>query len=537
MINRINIEVVLFEINGHTVELIPDGEKPNVYRRMVVESGDRNRMTMNATGIIFPHQLFEDSPLFSGSDSLLLVEEYLFFNQYVFHKQKIAFQRAAMKAYEAYLLEKGFQVTYIEAVEEQSDIRKLIPQLAGQGVDHISYIDPADQWLGERIRQSADEAGISTQKHENPLFLNKESELLDYFGSKKRMFQTDFYKDQRLKREILLDEDGKPVGGSWTYDTRNRLKYPKSKVPPTIPVPPLNDFYREARSYTERHFGDYYGTIHPDFRYPTTFRESREWLQAFLSGRFEEFGPYEDAIVSDEVFLHHSVLSPLLNTGLLRPDEVVEQALSHARQYDIPIESLEGFIRQVVGWREFIRAVYVLKGTEERTKNFWGFHRKIPAAFWKGETGMEPLDISIRKVMKYGYAHHIERLMVIGNFMLLCEFDPDEVYRWFMEMFVDSYDWVMVPNVYGMSQFADGGLLATKPYISGSNYLLKMSDYKKGDWQKTWDGLFWRFLHVHRDFFQSNPRLKMLVTTFDKMPQEKRDAHLHNAEQYLAALE
>jgi deoxyribodipyrimidine photolyase-related protein len=183
-----------------------------------------------------------------------------------------------------------------------------------------------------------------------------------------------------------------------------------------------------------------------------------------------------------------------------------------------------------------MRGVYVTKGSEERVRNFWGFSRKIPKSFYDGTTGIFPVDETIKKVLETGYCHHIERLMVLGNFMLLCEFDPDEVYRWFMELFIDAYDWVMVPNVYGMSQFADGGLMATKPYISGSNYLMKMSDYKKGEWQHVWDGLFWRFMHIHRDFFLQNPRLGMLVNTFDKMPHEKQKSHLKNAEEFLCKL-
>jgi deoxyribodipyrimidine photolyase-related protein len=226
----------------------------------------------------------------------------------------------------------------------------------------------------------------------------------------------------------------------------------------------------------------------------------------------------------------------MLNVGLLTPQYIIDEALLYASNHEIPLNSLEGFMRQIVGWREFIRAVYELKGNEERTKNYWGFTRKIPDSFWNGTTGIEPIDSTIKKVLETGYCHHIERLMVLGNFMLLCEFDPDEVYRWFMELFIDAYDWVMVPNVYGMSQFADGGLMATKPYISGSNYVMKMSDYKKGAWQTIWDGLFWRFMHTHRTFFLQNPRLGMLVRTFDKMSDEKKNLHLKNAEEYLFKL-
>jgi deoxyribodipyrimidine photolyase-related protein len=246
---------------------------------------------------------------------------------------------------------------------------------------------------------------------------------------------------------------------------------------------------------------------------------------------------YEDAIVAKENILHHSVLTPMLNTGLLTPQQVLDAVLKHAEAYGTPLNSVEGFVRQVIGWREFIRIVYEREGSKQRSTNYWKFKRKIPAGFWTGTTGIAPIDITIRKVLATGYCHHIERLMVLGNFMLLCEFDPDEVYKWFMELFIDAYDWVMVPNVYGMTQFADGGLMTTKPYISGSNYLMKMSDYEKGDWQQVWDGLFWRFMHVHRDFFLKNPRLGMLVGTFDKMSEEKRNNHLATAEKYLISLD
>ena len=186
--------------------------------------------------------------------------------------------------------------------------------------------------------------------------------------------------------------------------------------------------------------------------------------------------------------------------------------------------SLEGFIRQIMGWREFIKIVYEREGSKQRTTNYWKFTRKIPANFWKGTTGIPPIDITIQKILKTGYCHHIERLMVLGNFMILCEFDPDEVYRWFMEMFIDAYDWVMVPNVYGMSQFADGGLMATKPYISGSSYVLKMSDFKKGEWCEIWDALFWNFMNKHRNVISKNPRMAMLLKTYDKMSEEKKKA-------------
>ena len=487
-------------------------------------------------GILFPHQLFEQNALAAKCDTIYLVEEWLFFKQYNFHKQKISFHRASMKFYESYLQSNNMKVVYIDSVNVLADVRKLIPHLKSVGITAFEYIDTTDYWLERRIEKACKAYDVKANKNRSPLFLNSSEEIATYFSDKKRMFQTDFYKHQRQTRNILLESNQKPVGGKWTYDYENRMKYPKGKMPPKLDFSKPNNYYKEAGTYTQKYFTDNYGKLNTDFIYPTTFTESKKWLQDFFKTRFSAFGEYEDAIVSNENILHHGVLTPMLNTGLLTPEFIIDEALQYASNHEIPLNSLEGFIRQIIGWREFIRAVYELKGKEERTKNYWGFTRKIPDSFWKGTTGIEPIDSTIKKVLETGYCHHIERLMVLGNFMLLCEFDPDEVYRWFMELFIDAYDWVMVPNVYGMSQFADGGLMATKPYISGSNYLMKMSDYKKGEWQKVWDGLFWRFMHVHRTYFLQNPRLGMLVRSFDNMPDIKQKAHLNAASQFLDSL-
>jgi deoxyribodipyrimidine photolyase-related protein len=310
----------------------------------------------------------------------------------------------------------------------------------------------------------------------------------------------------------------------------------QKKTPPSVQYPDSDAYYLEAKIYVEKHFSNHLGSLTEHTLYPTNFISTNNWLQQFFEQRFMEFGTYEDAIVAENSILNHSVLTPMLNVGLITPKQIIDACLLYSEENNIPINSTEGFIRQITGWREFIRGVYEAKGSEERTTNFWGFKKKIPKSFYDGTTGIAPIDKTIKKVLQTGYCHHIERLMVLGNFMMLCEFDPDEVYKWFMELFIDAYDWVMVTNVYGMSQFADGGLMATKPYISGSNYLMKMSNYKKGDWQNTWDGLFWRFMHTHRDFFLSNPRLGMLVKMFDKMPSEKQEQHIKHAKQYLISL-
>ena len=374
-------------------------------------------------------------------------------------------------------------------------------------------------------------------EHNSPSFLNTKEDLASFFRSdKKKYHQTTFYIDQRKKRNILIESDGKPTGGAWTFDTENRKKYPAKKTAPFVQFPDIDLYYIEAKKYVETHFSKHLGSLTDSPLYPINFKITKAWLDQFFKERFNDFGIYEDAIVADNSILNHSVLTPMLNVGLISPKEIIDACLLYAKENKVPINSTEGFVRQIIGWREFIRGVYITRGSEERTTNFWKFKKKIPASFYTGTTGIPPIDITIKKVLETGYCHHIERLMVLGNFMLLCEFDPDEVYRWFMELFIDSYDWVMVTNVYGMSQFADGGLMASKPYISGSNYLMKMSNYKKGEWQAVWDGLFWRFMNSHRDFFLSNPRLGMLVRMFDKMPIEKQEKHIKNGEAYLETL-
>ena len=451
---------------------------------------------INKCCLVFPNQLFKDSILINTNNHIFLVEEYLFFKQYKFHKQKISFHRSTMKFYEDYLKSQGIRVSYINSNDNESDILNLLDMLKSQGINLIEMYDPVDYLLNKRIKRKCNEHNIDLLVHESPHFLNTNEDLEDFFKeSKKKFFQTSFYKSERKKRNILIDSDGRPEGGEWTYDILNRKKYPKGEIPPKIDFPEETRYINDSNSYTNKYFKENYGEMGL-FNYPITFDESEKWFDDFLENRFMMFGDYEDAIVKDETTLNHSILSP-------------------------------------IGWREFIRGIYKAKGSYERTLNYWGFRRKIPRSFYTGETGIEPIDNSIKKVLKTGYLHHIERLMVLGNFMLLCEFAPDEVYKWFMELFIDSYDWVMVPNVYGMSQFADGGLMSTKPYISSSNYVYKMSDYKKGEWDIVWDGLFWRFMDKQRDFFIKNPRLRMLVNTFDKMSSEKKENHIINAEKFL----
>ena len=487
---------------------------------------------MNSIFLIFPHQLFKDISLLKKADSVYIIEEYLFFNQYKFHKQKLALHRASMKYYEHYLQENGIKTNFIDATNKQSDIRIFIHNLAANQNVSIQLYDVCDNWLEKRIIETCHSNNIEFKEYVTPLFINSKEDLSMYFGVKQKYLHNDFYIQQRKKLNILIDENGKPQGGKWSHDADNRLKYPKNKIVPKTKFPAVNHFYKEAIDYVSKNYKNNYGNISEEFIYPSTHLQSEEWLDNFLASRLNEFGDYEDAIVDNENILHHSVLTPMLNIGLLLPLQIVHAAIEYANKNSVPINSLEGFIRQIIGWREFIRGVYVFKGTKERTTNFWEFKKDIPTSFYEANTGMEPIDTTIKKLINTAYNHHIERLMILGNFMLLCEINPDKVYQWFMEMYIDAYDWVMVPNIYGMSQFADGGLMATKPYISGSSYVLKMSNFKKGNWCETWDSLFWHFMNKHRNFFLSNPRLGMLIKTYDKMSEEKKNNLNQNFEQF-----
>lgn len=488
--------------------------------------------------LVFPHQLFRHSEALAKHRNVLLVEEWLFFKQYPFHKQKLVFHRATMQFYQHWLTEAGYNVIYVDCNEHNSNIRYLPAWLHKHHYTEIHYCNVADDWLQHRLAGAAKKAGLTLVQYDTPAFLNTLQQLDEYTAGKQHYFQTDFYIHQRQLRNILLQKDGRPEGDKWSFDAENRLKLPRREAVPRCDFPRIGKYVKEAIDYVNSQFARNPGSMPPAFNtangfYPVTFDEVQHWLDDFLISRFGKFGKYEDAIAQHKEVLYHSLLSPLLNVGLLTPQQVLDAALEAYKKHHIPLNSVEGFVRQIMGWREFMRMIYVAIGRRQRTANHWGFTRRMPQSFYTGITGVASVDAIIQKVLRNAWCHHIERLMVLGNFMLLCEFHPDDVYHWFMVMFIDAYDWVMVANVYGMSQFADGGLMATKPYISGSNYLLKMSDFKKGEWQEIWDALFWRFLHKHKKYFESNARLGILLKSWDNMDAAKQKHHLHTAEHFL----
>ena len=481
--------------------------------------------------VIYPHQLFNPNthPALAPGRVVYLVEEPLFITEFGTHRQKMLLHRLAMQAYKKELATAGFTVQYIK-LTKGATTKSILADIARAGCTTLHIVDTTDNYLERRILTASNEFSFTRVYTESPLFiLPKEEAIARYQKSKK--FMKKFYESLRLDKNILMN-GGKPTGGKWSFDSDNRSKLPKGITLPTdityLDAPEIIEAQTWLSSITSEQYGE------SNVWVPYTRAAAQAFLAEFIEQRLAQFGEYEDAITTTHTRLFHSCLSPLINIGLLSPQEVIDVALDYADKHNTPINSLEGFVRQILGWREFIRASYESDGSTMRQQNFFSHTRSLPATFWTGNTGVLPLDISIKTALTYGYNHHIERLMVLGNFMLLSQTNPNDVYRWFMSMYVDAYDWVMVPNVYGMSQFADGGSFATKPYISGASYLKKMSDYPTGAWEKLWTALYWNFIHDHHEFFSKNYRLSMMPKLLEKMDVEKRETHFGLARDYLA---
>jgi deoxyribodipyrimidine photolyase-related protein len=438
------------------------------------------------------------------------------------HKQKLVFFFSAMRHFAQE--QSGVEYHRLDPDNNLTLLKSLKQKIHQDDITEIYAYEPADKFFQSEV---LDRLPCTVRIIDNPMFLVSNQDWFEYRSTYSRLLMNDFYILQRKKHGYLVDSDGKPEGGRWNFDAENRKKLPASVLPPPLQTVPIDSITQEVIDLVENRFSSHPGRT-DNFAYPVTRELALIALQEFLDERFELFGEYEDAISQRERTLFHSVLSPLLNIGLLTPREVVEAALLR----DVPLNSKEGFLRQILGWREFVhhlsRNYHV-----DQLPNQLGNNRKLAESWWTGETGIPPLDCAIRRAIEYGWCHHIERLMVIGAVMVMCEVRVEESFRWFMDMFVDSADWVMLPNVVAMSQFADPQSFATKPYVSSSNYILKMSDWKRGEWSEIWDGLYWRFLDRHRTLLMNNPRMAPMYQLLDKMDVDRRTDLFRLAESFM----
>lgn len=494
---------------------------------------------MNSALVILGNQLFPVSEINkTGAKHIFMAEDHGLCTHYRYHKHKIIFFLSAMRSYKDELCNNNFDVTYHKASDKlfnksfEAKLSNFINK--NKNLTKLQFYEIEDKFFEERITNFCYDQGLEMETLSSPMFVTTRKDFSDYLEKSKKPFMKTFYEAQRKKINILLDNNKKPVGGKWSFDEENRKKLPKDLIPPPILKVKRDQHTKDVIKIVEDLFSDHPGESET-FWIPTTRSESLKWLDNFVHERLELYGSYQDAITDSSDFVYHSVLSPMVNAGLLLPSELIERVEQAYRKNPntVPLNSAEGFIRQVVGWREFVRGIYQNYSEEQSENNFWNHKRKLKACWYKGTTGVPVLDDVIKKADKYSYTHHIERLMVLSNFMLLCEIEPKEVHRWFMEMHSDSSDWVMGPNVYGMGQFSDGGVFATKPYTCGSNYYLKMSRYKKGDWCDVADGLYWRFIDKHRDFYSTNPRMSFMLNTLDRMNDERKTKIFEAAENFI----
>lgn len=484
--------------------------------------------------LVFGSQLFDPKKYFPNQP-ILLIEHKNLCTYYKFHKHKLVFFLSAMRHFRDELLALGFTVHYLtireserfESYEEALDF-----MLNQMGAHQLTCFEIEDKFMESRIQNYSKQKNKELCFIKNPNFLTSREDFKVYLKNTKKPFMKSFYEGQRKRFRILVIQDQKPEGGSWSFDLQNRKPLPKGLVLPKISSYELDAIDKNVIEDVDYYFSSHIGNTDTVWL-PTQRHEAQRWFKKFIQERLEFFGPFEDAFDPKQDIIYHSCITPFLNVGLLNPDDLIKLVLKAYKEGVAPLNSVEGFIRQIIGWREFVRGIYQNYSEVQEQSNFFNHERRLNLNWYTGHTGCPPLDDVIQKTIKLSWCHHIERLMVLSNMMNLSEIHPQEAHKWFMELFVDSSDWVMGPNVYGMGLMSDGGLFATKPYICGSNYWLKMSPYKKEDWCLEVDGLYWRFVREKFSFLNNNPRLSMMTKTYEKMASHKKESLEKAAQSFL----
>ena len=494
---------------------------------------------MKQIGLIFPDDLASNNKVLAAidkADPLLLYEPCDTFYQIKHHKHKLVFLISSLRHWKKALEKNYLNIIHIKISKDRKiDLMHELEILHDKTKFKILNVtQPSDHGILTQLMFFGSKHNIELKIHPDTKFIDSVEGFSEWAKDKKSLVQEYYYRWLRKKYNLLM-EGSKPLGGKWNFDKENQKSISKLKEAPKKRNKLKSDELTISTMVeVESCFPDSIGNLE-NFNWAVTHRDARKQLKIFLKDYFKSFGDFQDAIDKNNSTMFHSLLSPYINAGLLDPMECIVDAISSfkAQENEIPINALEGFIRQILGWREFIRGVYWENMPQYKEMNFWSHNNSLNKNWYEGETGIPPLDNAIKESIETGYTHHINRLMIISNLMNLTGIKPNEVYRWFMEMYVDSADWVMVPNVYGMGTYADGGIFSTKPYICGSSYMLRMSNYQKGDWCHAVDGLYWRFIENNREFFAASPRLALMPKSLDRMDASRKVKIFTAAEEFI----
>jgi (6-4)DNA photolyase len=463
------------------------------------------------------------------------------------HKKKIAIIFSTMRHFAEELKDQGYQVYYTKLEDPKNtgsfrgEIERAIKQHA---INKIVVTYPGEYRVLQDLRQWEQAFRLPVEIREDNRFLCSPDDFKEWSEGRKQLRMEYFYREMRKKYSILMNGDV-PIGGKWNYGAENRKSPKKSlTIPPTYQVKP-NALTQEVMTLVNERFDDHFDDLEP-FHFAVTRDQALVALNQFIDQRLAHFGDYQDAMIQNEPWMYHSHISFYLNCGLLLPMECVKAAEKAYHNQKAPLNAAEGFIRQIIGWREYVRGIYCLSMPDYVTKNFFGADTKLPNFYWTGDTRMNCLHQCVIETKHNAYAHHIQRLMVLGNFALIAGSDPKEVNEWFLIVYADAYEWVELPNVSGMILFADGGYLASKPYASGGSYINKMSDYckhcsykvtrKNGSDACPFNYLYWDSLVRNRDKLSSNHRTGMMYKTYDRMSVDKKEAIKSDSKQFLGNL-
>lgn len=463
------------------------------------------------------------------------------------HKKKIAFVFSAMRHHADRLRKDGWQVSYTEydAAENagtlSGEVKKIISEHSPQS---IVITEPGEWRLLEDIKTWQKKYNTPVDIRLDDRFICSHERFQTWAAGRKQLRMEYFYRDMRRQTGLLMDGD-KPEGGKWNYDADNRKSAKPDLFMPRPYQTKPDKITKDVLQLVEENFADHFGDLTP-FWFAVTADEAEAALSQFIDQALPNFGDYQDAMLDGERFLYHSVLSAYINAGLLDPLKVCERVEDAYRSGHAPLNAVEGFIRQIIGWREYVRGIYWLKMPDYIDENFFGNDRPLPDFYWTGETEMACLKAAITQTKEEAYAHHIQRLMLTGNFALLAGIDPHEVHEWYLAVYADAYEWVELPNTLGMSQFGDGGVLASKPYAASGAYINRMSNHckhcrydvkqKTGDEACPFNSLYWDFLARNEDKLKSNARMRQMYATWGRMSDEKRAAYLSTARNFLDAL-